>query len=52
MSKRPQNTHLHGDPAAPNVRDPEQKGDELEQHPTPHKKDHTHREHPEQPEKK
>jgi len=52
MSKRPQNTHLHGDPAALNIRDPEQKGDELSRQPTPPHKDHAQHDHPEQPEKK
>jgi hypothetical protein len=39
MSKRPQqNTHLHGDPAASNVRDPRQTNHELEDHPAPKRK--------------
>ena len=51
MSKRPQqNTHIHGDPAAPNIRDPEQKGDKLERHPTPPHKNPLEKPHPEQPE--
>jgi hypothetical protein len=37
MSKRPHtsNTRLNPDPAAGNIRDPEQKNDELERHDTP-----------------
>jgi len=39
MSKRPQqNTHLHGDPAAGNVRDPRQTNSELEDRPAPKRK--------------
>ena len=51
MSKSPQqNTHLQGDPAAPNVRDPRQKGDELDRHPEPAPKNAAAKEgHPEQP---
>ena len=51
MSKRPQqNSHLHGDPAAPNVRDPGQKGDELNRHPEPAPRDAAAKDaHPEQP---
>jgi hypothetical protein len=39
MSKRPQqNTHLHGDPAAANIRDPRQTNHELAEQPTPKRK--------------
>lgn len=41
MSKRPHtpNTRLNPDPAAGNIRDPEQKNDELERHDTPKRED-------------
>lgn len=37
MSKRPRTSNTHGapDPAAANIRDPEQKNDELKRHDTP-----------------
>ncbi len=43
MSKRPdtQKTHFNSDPAAANVRDPQQKGDELQKHATPRREDPT-----------
>jgi hypothetical protein len=51
MSKRPHKstTHLGPDPAAGNIRDPEQRNDELERHDTPRHEDPTQRNKPRPP---
>jgi len=45
MSKRPHtdSTRLAPDPSAGNVRDPQQRGNELEKHDTPKREDPTQR---------
>jgi hypothetical protein len=47
MSKRGNDSsnRLIPDPSAPSVRDPEQKGDELQRHPTPRREDPTQKNH-------